>query len=50
MGTQVEKLKKNDKLAEKAIDKMFTLNGRKDILIRDLDGILEMLECLANEE
>ena len=29
---------------------MFTLNGRKDILIRDLDGILEMLECLANEE
>ena len=50
LGSQVEKMKRNDRLAEKVVDKMSSLSGRKDVLIRDLDGLLEMLECYCNED
>ena len=43
-------MRRNDKLAEKVVDKLSSLSGRKDILIRDLDGLVEMLECYCTED
>ena len=50
LDRQVDKYKKHDRMAEKVIDKLHTMSGRKDILIRDMDGILDALECLANAD
>ena len=43
-------LKRNDKLAEKVITKLHDMAGRKDVLIKDMDGLLEMLECYSSAD
>ena len=50
MEFQQERLKNHEKMAENVIEKLHTMGGRKDMLIKDQDGLLEMLECLASAD
>lgn len=40
---EIDKFKRNEKLAEQVIDKLYTIAGRKDVLINDMDSLLEAL-------
>ena len=46
----VDRLKKNDKVAEKLIDKLHTVSQRKSMVMNDFNQILEGLEMYCTAE